>query len=146
MLDDKYSFIYVSHALVKQFKKYVCKDLKGYGLTPAEIDIITFLINQPPEINTAKDIVIRRGLSKALVSKSVNSLVEKGLLSLTPDEKDRRLVHLKLTSNADEIISIALKSKEAFYVEITKSIEDAHMEIFKNVNEILLENIKNINL
>lgn len=144
--NDNYNFIYVSHALVKQYKKYACKALKGYGLTPAEIDIITFLVNQPPEVDTAKDIVKRRGLSKALVSKSIGSLVDKKLISLSLDEKDRRIVHLRLTSDADEIIGIVQESKKIFYMEMTKNIKDTHMKIFKNVNIALLENIKNINV
>ncbi len=69
----------------------------AYGLTKNEVDVLLFLANNAP-YDTAKDIVELRGLSKSQVCKSVDGLSARGFLSACHDEKDRRCIHLSLTS------------------------------------------------
>ena len=66
------------------------------GLPPAAADILLFLANNPG-YDTARDISELRGLSKSQVSQAVELLAAEGFLLRTPDEADRRVVHLSIT-------------------------------------------------
>ena len=61
-----------------------------------EIHVLLFLVNNPA-YDTARDITELRGLSKSQVSQAVELLAAEGFLQRTPDESDRRVVHLSIT-------------------------------------------------
>lgn len=70
--------------------------LKRTGLTMREVHVLLFLANNP-EYDTARDVTLCRGMSKSQVSQAVELLWADGLLQRTPDETDRRIVHLSIT-------------------------------------------------
>ena len=67
------------------------------------MDVLAFL-NNHPAFDTARDIVEIRLLPKANVSLAVESLIQKGYLVRSIDEKDRRRVHLSITEEATDIV------------------------------------------
>ena len=77
--------------------------VKEYGLTPGEMAVLLFLHNNAPDLDTATDIVRCRDLSKALVARSVESLRQKGYVTLERDRRDRRVVHLALSEQSRPI-------------------------------------------
>ena len=84
----------------KQFGKY-CEHRftplsRRYGLSMREINVLLFLANNPG-FDTARDITEYRGISKSQVSQAVELLAAEGFLLRTPDEADRRVVHLSIT-------------------------------------------------
>ncbi len=74
----------------RQFIKYYEFSLKGinkkYDLTKIELDIISFLFNNPNK-DTLSDIVELRMLQKGNVSKAINILIDKGLIIKKPTKK-----------------------------------------------------------
>ena len=60
-----------------------------YNLSFAETDMLLVFSNNPNIIN-AKDVVNFSKVSKAYVSKSLNTLLEKKLISIQIDELDKR--------------------------------------------------------
>ena len=74
----------------------------GYHLSRAEIDVLTFLTNNP-ELDTASAIVEYRQMSKSGVSQAVEQLIQKGLLLRQVDQKDRRVIHLQPTEAAQPL-------------------------------------------
>jgi len=70
--------------------------LEQTGLTMREIHVLLFLANNP-DYDTARDVTLYRGMSKSQVSQAVELLCTEGLLQRTPDESDRRMVHLSIT-------------------------------------------------
>ena len=70
--------------------------LERTGLTMREVHVLLFLANNP-DYDTARDVTLYRGMSKSQVSQAVELLCAKGLLQRTPDEADRRMVHLAIT-------------------------------------------------
>lgn len=73
----------------KLYTKKILEVASKYNMNKVEVDILLFL-NNNPQYDTAKDIVEVRGIAKSYVSKSIDKLVEKKLLSLNVDKKDRR--------------------------------------------------------
>ena len=88
--------------MVRLFEKCSAEACAGYGFTRAEIDVLSFLKNNP-ELDTAREIVEYRNLSKAGVSQAVEQLIQKGMLTRRQDEKDRRQIHLQLTEAAQPV-------------------------------------------
>ena len=84
----------------KQFGKFYDRQFADFsartGLSMREIHVLLFLVNNPA-YDTARDISELRGLSKSQVSQAVELLAAEGILLRTPDETDRRVVHLSIT-------------------------------------------------
>ena len=84
----------------KQFGKFYDRQFGDFsartGLSMREIHVLLFLANNPG-YDTARDISELRGLSKSQVSQAVELLAAEGFLQRTPDESDRRVVHLSIT-------------------------------------------------
>ena len=84
----------------KQFGKFYARQFSDFsvrtGLSMREIHVLLFLANNPG-YDTARDISELRGLSKSQVSQAVELLAAEGFLLRTPDEADRRVVHLSIT-------------------------------------------------
>lgn len=94
-----------------------------YHLTMIEANIISFLHNNPGR-DTAGDIVELRMLSKGNVSLGVESLIQKGILKRSPDDSDRRKIHLSLLSAAkpitDDIDAVQRQFQEEVFGELSE--------------------------
>lgn len=84
-----------------------------HGLIRTEMDILLFLHNNPG-FDTATDIVKLRHLSKSHVSKSVQSLKERGFLTACHQDGNRRTIHLQLLPAADAAVTDGLRAQERF--------------------------------
>ena len=99
--------------MLKLYEKMLKNVCTAHDLAVTEADILGFLKNNPDK-DTAADIAELKMLSKGAVSKSVDSLIGKGLLQRCPDKQDRRKIHLKITPEADPVISDIIKVQEEF--------------------------------
>lgn len=64
----------------KAYRKYFQDEMEKYHLTPNELLVLLFLARDNGGCNTARDIAQYEGVSKGLVARSVESLVEKQFL------------------------------------------------------------------
>lgn len=135
------SFFNALSKFIKEYRKISFKALDEYELTPSEIDVLMFLLNNAPELDTAKDISQYKGISKALVCRSVDSLSKKGLLSSVVDKSDRRIVHLALSDDASEIVYKLKKSKEIFGDMVMEGVNEEDIKIFMRVINTMLDNV-----
>lgn len=88
-------------ALYEQFTRPVCIE---YKLTKMEYDILMFL-NNNPQYKTAADIIRVRRLTKSHVSSSLKTLEEKGLITRSFAEDNRKNNLIALTEASVKIIS-----------------------------------------
>lgn len=86
-----------------------------FDLTISEVHVLLFLANNK-NMNTAMDIVHHRGISKSLVSKSIESLVSKGYLETQQDKADRRYARLFLLPEAGSAVE-ALQVTQSTYID-----------------------------
>lgn len=112
-----------------------------YDLTQIEATIISFLYNNPGK-DTAADIVELRMLSKGNVSRAVESLIQRSLLTRKQDTADRRRVHLSLAPDArpitEEIETVCASFRQYIFCGFTK--ED--QEQFQFFHEKIAENAR----
>lgn len=80
------------------------KKFEEERFSPNEISVLILLSNNRT-INTASQLKVILGVSKGLVSRSVESLAVKGLVECRQDELDRRIQRIYLTDRASPLVS-----------------------------------------
>ncbi len=109
---------------VKKLYDSVCADAgEPFGLTQAEMDVLLFLANNKG-MDTAMDIVKYRGISKSLVSRAVEFLVERGYVMVMQDGEDRRLNRLSVTQSAKPAIQALQCAQKRFWSMLMGSVEE----------------------
>ncbi|HEY4543087.1 MAG TPA: helix-turn-helix domain-containing protein, partial [Tissierellaceae bacterium] len=118
--------------------------VSDYNLTPAEIDVLTFIVNNKDKKITAKDISMHRGVTKGLISKAVNILVEKNLIITKVNKEDARSFYLSLKDYDNEIVKVIEKANNRFIELLLLDISSDEVESFLRINRKMLDNIKEL--
>ncbi|MCR2044553.1 MarR family transcriptional regulator [Anaerosalibacter massiliensis] len=143
---EEANIFYIYFQIIKKYKKYMEKSLQEFELTPAEIDVLTFLINNMDKDITASEISMNRGISKGLVSRAVNLLKDKKLIETKENLKDGRSVYLKITNEEDSIVKKVKEINERFKTQLIKDMDIKDFDLFLKVNNKMLNNIKDIEI
>ena len=114
------------------YNRMVAPVCERQGLTYMEFTVLLFLANNP-EYDTAARIVACRHLTKSHVSISVRSLTEKGLLTGSREEKNRRAIHLHLTPAAEPLVEEGRAVQKKFYDVIHSGFSPQEEELLQNM-------------
>ena len=98
-------FLISTRRMIKLHENMLREIGQAYDLSLTEAIIISFLHNNPGR-DTAADIVELRMLQKSNVSLAVETLYQRGYLERNKDAADRRKIHLRLTDQADPVLSL----------------------------------------
>ena len=131
------------HQFSKLYRKLQDDICSKYNISNVELDVLLFLSNNP-KYDTAKDIVELRGLAKSYVSKAVDLLIKKEMISTFGDEKDRRITHLKLEEKSYEIIEEGKLSQNNFLEILYKDISQSERENLQKTLNKMLQNIREV--
>lgn len=111
--------------------------LKMEHFSPNELSILILLHNNP-SIDTSSQLVLFLEVSKALVSRSLESLSKKGLVEAIQDENDRRIQHLRLTEKSLPLIEKIVREMDKINEEIFQDIDEKQVnEMCQLMNQIL---------
>lgn len=130
-------------AFRKVYAKVSAPELKRYQLSPSEVDILIFLSNNRT-INTAKELSTFLGISKGLVARGIETLLMKNYLHIETDGSDRRIQHLFLTKEVEEVIQVLSKKRSEVEARILKGIPQEHLDIVVQTFDSINANIENI--
>ena len=129
-----------------QMRDYYAKKIKDsfqeFNFSQNEISILIVLKNNPT-ITTSTELKVVLGVSKTLISRSVDSLEKKGLICTCKDDKDTRIYHLQLTDECKPVLKIIDEeigkiNKTLFYdvsVEEMKNLKQTMSKLQKRVEE-----------
>ena len=78
--------------------------LTSHGLQPIQLEVLHYLSVCNRYSNTVKGVTEYLGQTKGTVSQSIKVLERKGLVTKHVDNTDKRIVHLKITSNARTLL------------------------------------------
>lgn len=131
------------HQFSKLYRKLQDDICSKYNISNVELDVLLFLSNNP-KYDTAKDIVELRGLAKSYVSKAVDLLIRKEMISTFGDEKDRRITHLKLEEKSYEIIEEGKLSQNNFLEILYKDISQSERENLQKTLNKMSQNIREV--
>ena len=111
-----------------------------FNLSRIEIIILTFLHNNP-SYDSARDIVEFRMLQRGNVSAAVDTLEKKGYLTRDTDPDDKRIIHLKLTEQTDDIVRAIEEKQEALVLCIFAGFSEDEKKNFAAYNARLYQNV-----
>lgn len=130
--------------LLRKAKNKIFADIvKKYNLTSNELNIIIFLDESTDD--TATNIVNELLFTKSHVSYSIENLTKKGYITKYFDDKNKKIIHLKLTDKTKPILKETdIKNKEFIDLicdniseEDKKVMDKVFKQMNKNVNRIL---------
>jgi len=127
-------------AFNKNYRKYCQHAVRQYHFTPGEVDVMTFLSNNP-EMNTAAAISQFKNISKPLVCKSVDALIQKGYLTSATDETDRRILRLHMTDAAQDIAVILRSCRQSFFAQLIDGITPEELSFFESIINKMQSNL-----
>lgn len=133
-------FLLLSQRMKQLYASMCAPVCARHQLTQLELDIVLFLANNPG-LDTASDIVEVRMITKSHVSTTVESLIDKGLLTRHDDPSDRRRVRLRHTEHANKVIFDAREMQAAFAERLCKGLGDSEKEQIDSLASRMLENI-----
>ena len=123
--------------LLKSYIDYQLKELKGYDLTPNEIVVLSSI----GVVGMASDIAQNACVSKALVSRSVKELREKGLISASISEVDKREQKLSLTPEGEKAAQLIADANQNFYKVAFRRFEDNEKRVLQALLQLMLNNL-----
>ncbi len=123
--------------LLKSYTDYQLKELKGYDLTPNEIVVLSSI----GAVGMASDIAQNACVSKALVSRSVKELREKGLISASISEVDKREQKLSLTPEGEKAAQLIADANQNFYKVAFRRFEDNEKRVLQALLQLMLNNL-----
>ena len=107
-----------------------------------EANTLLVLSNNKDIIN-AKDVVNFSKVSKAYVSKSINSLLEKKLISIEVDDSDKRKQKIIINKSANKVIDDLKKSEKRYLENLVNNIDVKEIDEFIKLYKLLGDNIFN---
>lgn len=131
----------LSWALKKGYEKNLEDILSRFSLSQNEGSVLLFLDHQ--NMTTAKEISTYRSISKSLVSKSVESLKERGFLEIKEDGDDKRIRRLYLTPSSREVVKDLDLAHKQFYAILEKDLSQNELKIMDRVISQVYANISN---
>ena len=123
----------------KVYRRFLEPVGEKYNLNRAELDVLLFLANNPG-YDTATDIVEYRGLVKSHVSTAVAKLEERGFLTRSFQNGNRRTVHLTLTEAAAPIVEEGRRGQQEYVKILHKGISDEEMDLLKSILKKIMMN------
>lgn len=132
-----------SAAFRKVYARISAPELKAYGLSPSEVDILIFLANNP-NINTAKEMRPFLQVSKGLIARSLETLLTRGFLRTETDEKDHRRQHIYLETKAQALIAILAKRRQNVEALILEGVSKEQIQTVVQTFDVMNENIMKI--
>ena len=103
--------------------------------------VLLFLARDNGGCNTARDIAQYEGVSKGLVARSVESLVEKQFLVVERDAADKRICHLYLTQQCSVLTKQITEKKAAFFRRLAEGIPEEAIATTEQTLRRFMENI-----
>ena len=118
--------------IVKKYNDFAKSQLRGYDFTPNEISTMIYLL-EDNDIDTAKGISTKYGVTQSLICRSVDSLTKKGIISVKTDVDDRRVNHLAINLKDEKLLGI-LKNLNSMYIEkMFNGIDEEDVAVFRRV-------------
>lgn len=116
---------------------------RRWSLARSEVDVLLFLYNNP-EYDRAADVVAHRGMTKSHVSMSVAALEQRGLLTRTFSETDRRTAHLLLSEQGRQIAAEARRAQQDFFRLLYDGVGQEELALWEAITHKVHDNIERL--
>lgn len=100
------------------------------NFSPNEISILIVLSNNP-SINTSSQLCTILGVSKGLISRSIDTLIEKKLICCKKDVSDKRIQRIFLTEKSSPVIQ-----------RLNREVTNINNEVLKDISKEELQQVE----
>lgn len=100
------------------------------NFSPNEISILILLSNNP-SINTSSQLCTILGVSKGLISRSIDTLIEKKLICCKKDVSDKRIQRIFLTEKSSPVIQ-----------RLNREVTNINNEVLKDISKEELQQVE----
>lgn len=119
--------------LGKLYRRF-CRDAAAeYCFTPNEVAVLLFLHDAADGQDTATEIALAHGISKALVARSVCTLEKRGFVRSARDVRDRRVVHLRLTEAGGQAAVRLSRNRDHIFRCMEQGVSDEELLLLKQI-------------
>ncbi len=119
-------------------ERRLAETLAPFGVTPGEYRVLLILLERGPI--TAAEVIPHVTLEQSLVSRTVQRLYEKGLVSRRRSRTDRRNVTLRATEAGAELASELAQPLRELSEELTRGIPGGRLQQATRVIEAMTRN------
>ncbi|MCC5811097.1 MAG: MarR family transcriptional regulator [Ectothiorhodospiraceae bacterium] len=106
-----------------------------FGITIPEWRVLAWISHR--EVLTAKQICDFTGMDKARVSRAVQGLEGRGLISRTPSDRDQRLQFLRLTGAGEALLSELIPAAHAWEADVVATLSAAeYRDLFNAIGKL----------
>lgn len=140
MNDNIIEVLKISRLIIEEHNMQILSVSKKYNLSFSEADMLLIFSNNPNVIN-AKDVVCLSNVSKAYVSKAINQLVDKKLITVCVDENDKRKQKVIVNDSAKDIVKELNKVENSYLNTLRKNISKESIDTLTNVFYKVKDNI-----
>ncbi|MCI8524922.1 MAG: MarR family transcriptional regulator [Oscillospiraceae bacterium] len=133
-------YLQLHRAITTRYDRVLTAAAQASGLTKPEADVLLFLANNP-QFRTARDVAAYRGFSKTYVSKSLERLTRRGLVTARTDPADRRVLNLTLTDAAAGPVRQLQSAQRAFFQRLTDGIPRSDAGVLRRMMARVQENL-----
>lgn len=128
-----------AHNMIRSARQIINEDLHPLGLSSAEGNIVLHLFTQGQEMGQDQ-LVAQLDVSKAAVSRTLNSLAKKGFITRQRDPEDNRAHRIRLTDKALEIGPAVEHIYNHIFTLAVRGISQDELECFMNLFSRISEN------
>jgi len=128
-----------AHNMLRSARQIINNNLQPLGLSSAEGNILLHLLSQGKEMGQ-EQLVEQLDVSKPAISRTLNSLVTKGFVSIQQDPDDKRAHRIRLTDKALEIGPLVEQVYNRIYTVALRGITPEEFEYFVSLFSRMSEN------
>lgn len=128
-----------AHHMIRSARQIVNENLRPLNLSSAEGNILLHLLTQGQELGQ-EQLVEQLDISKPAVSRALNSLETKGLVTRQQDRYDRRMHRVRLTDEARKIGPAVEQAYNQLYVLAMRGISQEELDYFVKLFSRMSEN------
>ena len=142
MLKD--SIGYRASLAVTTLKSRFAKLLNPYGIAPEQFATLK-IISEDNEVTQTR-IAELLAKNKTTVGRSIDALVQKGLIARQDIENDRRANLITLTVKGEEVLKLATPIAQNFNETVKSKLDQKEIETFFKVLDLMMELSQDTNL
>lgn len=117
--------------------------VEQFSMTVGQFQVLRRIRNG---IDTVSALAEANRTTRPAVSKAVDVLVNKGLVSRLPDERDRRHIHLTLTPEGQRLLEAVYAQAESWLRDKFQSLSPAELAALRQALPILQKAFENSNI
>ncbi len=134
------SLFHLVHAIKR--RQHLQAERLDLGITSMHIRVIKIVEKKAP--CTAIDIASFLGRDKAQVTRLLNALIEKGLITREPNPNDKRSHYLRIAEAGKVIMEKIRGIDKETLQQMTRNLKPEELEEFKRLARLMAENLRSV--